>query len=254
MTKPWDLHEATIKKLYAEHTLAEVRQTMIDKYNFSASTRAYRGRLIKWGVRKYNCRRRSDCASISAGSPDGSVSGSDITSPTLSQPTVEASHDLTRYSTSGHGRDDERRAPNLSYNNALGMDTRRTYTENYGRAGPPVPATQKIYAWDTTTIQPASPPTTYSPANMVGTPGQIYGYPPLSPTSSTYSSTIYDSGQTERDRRESFPLMPIPRHYDAIHDGSDYSQLRDYGHGHRNADMGPYYGIRDQVTKHSPAG
>lgn len=37
MTKPWELHEATIKKLYAENTLAVVRKTMIDKYNFKAS-------------------------------------------------------------------------------------------------------------------------------------------------------------------------------------------------------------------------
>lgn len=37
MTKPWDLHEATIKKLYAENTLAVVRKTMIDRYNFKAS-------------------------------------------------------------------------------------------------------------------------------------------------------------------------------------------------------------------------
>lgn len=33
-------------------------------YGFDASTRAYRGRLIRWGVRKYNTRRA-----------DGSVSG-----------------------------------------------------------------------------------------------------------------------------------------------------------------------------------
>lgn len=37
MTKAWELHEETIKKLYAENTLAVVRRTMIDKYNFTAS-------------------------------------------------------------------------------------------------------------------------------------------------------------------------------------------------------------------------
>jgi hypothetical protein len=37
MTKPWDLHEATIKKLYAENTLAVVRKIMIEEHNFKAS-------------------------------------------------------------------------------------------------------------------------------------------------------------------------------------------------------------------------
>ncbi|KAI0100291.1 hypothetical protein GGR51DRAFT_533104 [Nemania sp. FL0031] len=247
MTKPWDLHEATIKKLYAEHTLAEVRKMMIDKYNFTASTRAYRGRLIKWGVRKYNCRRRSDGGS---GSPEGSVSGSDTTSPTLSQPSVETNHDSGRYSTSGHARDNERRSSNLPYNNAMGMDTSRTYTENYSRSAPLVSPTQKIpYAWETAPIQSASPPMAYSHTNMVSASGTLYGYPPISPTSSTYPSAMYDSGQTDRDRRDSFP---ISRQYDAIHDGSGYSPIRDYGHGHRNTEMGSYYGMRDQGTKHSP--
>lgn len=37
MTKQWDMHEATIKQLYAENTLAVVRQMMIDRYGFKAS-------------------------------------------------------------------------------------------------------------------------------------------------------------------------------------------------------------------------
>ncbi|RWA04742.1 hypothetical protein EKO27_g10363 [Xylaria grammica] len=95
MTKPWDLHKATIKTLYAEHTLAEVRAIMMDKYNFKASkeeekerrkegrkdrlieqdrTRAYRGRLIQWGVRKYTSRKHGDAASVSGASRDGGAS------------------------------------------------------------------------------------------------------------------------------------------------------------------------------------
>ncbi|GAW21208.1 hypothetical protein ANO14919_107260 [Xylariales sp. No.14919] len=74
MTKPWDLHKATIKTLYAEHTLAEVRAIMMDKHNFKASTRAYRGRLIQWGVRKYTSRKHGDAASVSGASRDGGAS------------------------------------------------------------------------------------------------------------------------------------------------------------------------------------
>ncbi|KXJ96768.1 Clr5 domain-domain-containing protein [Microdochium bolleyi] len=64
MTKSWDTYRSIIIDLYSDRTLAEVRQIMQRDYGFEASTRAYRGRLIKWGVRKYNTRR-----------PDGSVSG-----------------------------------------------------------------------------------------------------------------------------------------------------------------------------------
>ncbi|KAI6091448.1 hypothetical protein F4821DRAFT_254767 [Hypoxylon rubiginosum] len=85
MTKQWDTYEATIKTLYAENTLSVVRQIMIDKYGFRASTRAYRGRLIRWGVRKYNCRKLSDRASSPASSAnDGAFSSeSDSASPVL---------------------------------------------------------------------------------------------------------------------------------------------------------------------------
>ncbi|OTA83792.1 hypothetical protein M434DRAFT_400608 [Hypoxylon sp. CO27-5] len=87
MTKQWDVYEATIKDLYAENTLSVVRQIMIDQYGFKASVRAYRGRLIRWGVRKYNCRKRSSSSSSggSAGSANeaGFSSGSDTSSPTM---------------------------------------------------------------------------------------------------------------------------------------------------------------------------
>ncbi|KAI1079924.1 hypothetical protein F5B20DRAFT_143773 [Whalleya microplaca] len=72
MTKQWDLHEATIKALYAEHTLSIVRKIMIEKYGFRASTRAYRGRLIRWGVRKYNCKKRQDRTSPTTSNDDDS--------------------------------------------------------------------------------------------------------------------------------------------------------------------------------------
>ncbi|KAK6956545.1 hypothetical protein Daesc_001823 [Daldinia eschscholtzii] len=86
MTKPWEAHEATIKDLYANNTLSVVRQIMIEQYGFKASVRAYRGRLIRWDVRKYNCRKRgSPGISHSSGTDEGSsfTSGSDTSSPVL---------------------------------------------------------------------------------------------------------------------------------------------------------------------------
>ncbi|KAI1088265.1 hypothetical protein F5B19DRAFT_472085 [Rostrohypoxylon terebratum] len=99
MTKQWDMHEATIKQLYAENTLAVVRQIMIDRYGFKASVRAYRGRLIRWGVRKYNCRKRA--------SSDGSGSVRDSSfpgSPDATPPSMMANTMATQvpYNTGGH--------------------------------------------------------------------------------------------------------------------------------------------------------
>ncbi|KAI1166127.1 hypothetical protein F5B18DRAFT_607370 [Nemania serpens] len=247
MTKPWDLHEATIKKLYAENTLAVVRKTMIEEHNFKASTRAYRGRLVKWGMRKYNCRRRSDCSSIlSAGSQDGSMSGLDAASPILSQPSARSNHDLSRYSDGGHVRDhNEPTMSNLLErpHNTLEMDTSRSYTENYYRDRAIAPPAGKMhYGWNIPPSQPTSP-TAFGHADMVGTSGQLYGYVPLSPAPSTYQTTIYESGDANRDRRQIFPLLP-GRQYGAIHDESNYPPMRGYGHGHTTADIESLYHIR----------
>ncbi|KAI1101755.1 hypothetical protein F4804DRAFT_289574 [Jackrogersella minutella] len=86
MTKQWDVYEATIKDLYAENTLAVVRQIMIERYGFKASVRAYRGRLIRWGIRKYNCRKRASSSSSGSSSSvndAGFSSCSDTTSPIM---------------------------------------------------------------------------------------------------------------------------------------------------------------------------
>ncbi|KAI1141888.1 hypothetical protein F5Y05DRAFT_374128 [Hypoxylon sp. FL0543] len=101
MTKQWEAYEATIKDLYAENTLSVVRQIMIEKYGFRASVRAYRGRLIRWGVRKYNCRKRSSSRS-SGGSANeaGSSSGEDASSPTMT--TTSAGIASNRRTAGGH--------------------------------------------------------------------------------------------------------------------------------------------------------
>ncbi|KAI8944535.1 hypothetical protein F4801DRAFT_585329 [Xylaria longipes] len=251
MTKPWDAHEATIKELYAEKTLSQVRKIMIEKYNFKASTRAYRGRLDKWGVRKYNCRRRSDGGSTSAGSPEGSVSGSDITaSPTLSQHSVERSRDPASYPAGQQTRDSDHGMPHVlgrSYS-TMEMDAHRTDTEHRNRTL--VPPTQEIqYGWNLQPAQPASPPTIFGPPDMASTSGHLYGYQPLSPTSSTYPSH-YESDQTARDRRENYPQMPT-RQYSTIPSGSTYPPVRGYGHGHSIAGIRSFDTTREHNHEHS---
>ncbi|KAI1472638.1 uncharacterized protein F4812DRAFT_409743 [Daldinia caldariorum] len=103
MTKPWEAYEATIKDLYAENTLSVVRQIMIDRYGFKASVRAYRGRLIRWGVRKYNCRKRASPSTSHSSTDDGSsfTSGSDTASPIM---TAAATATTTITTTIGDAR------------------------------------------------------------------------------------------------------------------------------------------------------
>ncbi|KAI1422455.1 hypothetical protein F5Y12DRAFT_799575 [Xylaria sp. FL1777] len=258
MTKPWELHEATIKKLYAENTLAVVRKTMIERYNFKASTRAYRGRLIKWGVRKYNCRRRGDGGSISAGSPDGSVSGSDTASPTLSQPTIETTPDFPEYSSSGQMRDSQPRMSNLlgqSYDTAS-MGSPRAYTESYGRNRALLSPTQEVQGWHSSPTQSGSPSTSFAHANTAATSGHMYAYQPLSPAASTYSSSLaYESDPTNCDRRQSFPQTQARQYSTGTNHGdSTYFPVRGsygHGHGHRSAGMGSYDSSCDHVTRHN---
>ncbi|KAI0186622.1 hypothetical protein EV127DRAFT_483941 [Xylaria flabelliformis] len=270
MTKPWDLHEATIKKLYAEKTLSQVRKIMIEKYNFKASTRAYRGRLDKWGVRKYNCRRRSDCGSISAGSPEGSISGSDTASPTLSQSNIERSHDPAPYPTGRHTRVTQSGMSSMqgrSYSN-MEMDTHRTDSEqyamnlnltkgmgakftSYSRNRTLASPTHGIqYGWNIPQTQSTSPPTMFGHPDIVGTSGPLYAYPPVSPTSNTYPSVPYEPDQAAHDRRQSYPQ----RQYSTMHNAQNYPPMRDYGHGHSTAGMRSFNSIRERIDEPNSRG
>ncbi|KAI0813100.1 hypothetical protein GGR55DRAFT_677423 [Xylaria sp. FL0064] len=256
MTKPWDLHEATIKKLYAEHTLAVVQKIMMEKYNFKASIRAFRGHLIKWGVRKYNCRRRSDCDSMSPGSPDGSTSGSDTASPTSSQAAVDTSSEFSGYSSGRHMRDNQPSVSNLlgqSYD-TTNMETSGAYPASYGTNRALLSPTQEVQGWQSSpTTQSASPPTNYGHGNAAAGSGPLYTYQPLSPPQSTYSPLPYESEQANCDRRQSYPLVHA-RPYGASHGNSAYYPIRDYGHEHRSAGIGSFNGSCDQVGRHNSTG
>ncbi|TRX95577.1 hypothetical protein FHL15_003535 [Xylaria flabelliformis] len=251
MTKPWDLHEATIKKL----------------------TRAYRGRLDKWGVRKYNCRRRSDCGSISAGSPEGSISGSDTASPTLSQSSIGRSHDPAPYPTGRHTRITQSGMSSMqgrSYSN-MEMDTHRTDSEqyainlnlskgmgakfsSYSRNRTLASPTHDVqYGWNIPQTQSTSPPTMFSHPNIIGTSGPLYAYPPVSPTSNTYPSGPYEPDQAAHDRRQSYPLVST-RQYSTMHNAQTYPPVRDYGHGHSTAGMRSFNSIRERIDERNPRG
>jgi hypothetical protein len=109
MTKQWEQYEATIRALYSEHPLSVVRQMMIDNYGFNASVRAYRGRLDRWGIRKYNRRKRKGSVSSSDSNVDCSSESDAAPSPDISRSVPEAystaTSTPTHFATSGHDLD-----------------------------------------------------------------------------------------------------------------------------------------------------
>ncbi|XXG95374.1 mRNA cap guanine-N7 methyltransferase [Hypoxylon texense] len=221
MTKQWDTYEATIKTLYADNTLSVVRQIMIDK------TRAYRGRLIRWGVRKYNCRKLSDRASSRASSVnDGAASsesepaspvllsrsGGNLAPPAVDQDAVH--HQLQvemgqRASDGGHlampGR------VNRQYGTVGGGDPQtQAYStdDNKTKAvlSPPQPGSSAQYDWNTTssplTADHNNNTTSHGPngfdghVNATMSPPYFSGYTPMAPPASVgnaYTATIETS-------------------------------------------------------------
>ncbi|GKT46516.1 uncharacterized protein ColSpa_06697 [Colletotrichum spaethianum] len=61
MTKAWREKQADITRLYIHEnkTLNEVKAIMEEQHDFKASTRSYRQQFDKWGLAKYNCKKRT---------------------------------------------------------------------------------------------------------------------------------------------------------------------------------------------------
>ncbi|KAI1259442.1 hypothetical protein F5Y18DRAFT_409409 [Xylariaceae sp. FL1019] len=204
MTKPWDLHEETIKSLYAEHTLSDVRKIMMERYNFKASTRAYRGRLIKWGVRKYN-RRRQDEFDTMSGSPEPSGSRGDTASPTIPYRLRDTTTNDSRHHSSRHH----------STSNSSG----HLYS-----------TTEPDACSISSSSQSSVSSTPYSQPNYSTEQGGYYRYQPLSPT---YPPSPYESGQADYYRRQSYPQTTTQQHTSPT--TLPYSDAQSYGQGHTSA-------------------
>ncbi|KAI0199773.1 hypothetical protein F4808DRAFT_198964 [Astrocystis sublimbata] len=252
MTKQWDIHEATIKQLYAEKTLSEVRKIMIREYGFKASVRAYRGRLDKWGVRKYNCRRRSDADSASVASPASSTSGSDTASPTLSHHnTAGAGREPSPNPTSSHRRQSQYGQSNMSGRSYSNMETSpgQIDTAQYGRNAAYVSTTQQNqYGYSIPPAQIASPSTTLD--HYVDASASMYGYYAMSPTSNTYPPAAYESAQNSHSTMQTnYQMMPTPQ-YNAGHNGRIYAPVQSHGHGSHSAGNDTYGAAHEHVNRH----
>ncbi|TLD28684.1 hypothetical protein PspLS_03202 [Pyricularia sp. CBS 133598] len=72
MTKKWARHQQRIISLYLDDNkpLHEVQSIMKEQQNFTASTRAYRHRFMKWGLSKYSPQRRRTSTSSAGSSYD----------------------------------------------------------------------------------------------------------------------------------------------------------------------------------------
>ncbi|KAH9893104.1 hypothetical protein F4778DRAFT_749708 [Xylariomycetidae sp. FL2044] len=159
MTKDWEIYEDTIKSLYAKYTLATVRRIMGETYGFKASTRAYRRRLIQWGVRKYN-RRQRDSSSKHSDSESSTSGSSSETDPTAafrgSQTGSLSSEELRNFPssfTSGTDLDDsgawEGGAVELQQQY---LDPRLTYTPEFNVSGRPPSRTPAIPTTSASTV------------------------------------------------------------------------------------------------------
>ncbi|KAK3381397.1 Clr5 domain-containing protein [Podospora didyma] len=71
MTKTWDDNRKTIIRIYKDENkpLHEVRRIMEEEHQFKASTRAYRSRFVRWGIRKYTSRKRPDSSNTAKNRP-----------------------------------------------------------------------------------------------------------------------------------------------------------------------------------------
>ncbi|KAI1174382.1 hypothetical protein F4777DRAFT_388158 [Nemania sp. FL0916] len=204
--------------LYEKHTLARVRDIMIKE------TRAYRGQLTKWGVRKYNCRGRNGRGSVSSGDQDGSLSGSDSGSSPPSQLTINTSHELIHYPTGGNARDNEPRMANLlgRYDQG-GVNAFQDYPENYGKTEAAMP-----HEWGLPSPQSATVQTHLGQGNVIGDQGSYYTHPLISPNSSTFSpATSFDSGDAGYGRQHG--AQPI-QYGTSYHESTGYSTNRGYRH------------------------
>ncbi|KAI1326790.1 hypothetical protein F5Y16DRAFT_374046 [Xylariaceae sp. FL0255] len=231
MTKSWDIHKAEIKKLYTEHPLAVVQQIMLEKHNFKASTRAYRQRLYKWNVRKYNS-RRANGGECSLSSPEGSASEAGSVSPVLSPHSVPADrHGSSAPLPSGTGygsHDDHETRLGHSYSVADTISS-RSYDGSYGRSR----ATGTSPHGDGhggSSLEPylAVPTTSWSHSSMPSPSAPYYGYSstPLSPPFSTYQQNSYEPDQYQR--RQSF-TSSTTQQSNTTHATLPYPVARDYG-------------------------
>ncbi|KAI0155121.1 hypothetical protein GGR57DRAFT_87770 [Xylariaceae sp. FL1272] len=211
MTKPWDVHEETIKSLYAEHTLSDVRRIMMERYNFKASTRAYRGRLIKWGVRKYNRRRPNEFDAMSA-SPGASTSRGDTASPPIPYQTRDTVNDNSRGHSYGHHSTSNSSGHLYSATDAAACSTSRN----------------SMLASSTPSSVPS---TSYSHSDYSTGQGEYYRYQPLSPA---YPPSPYESDQAVYYRSQSYPDTTT-QHHSTSQMNLPYPDAQNYGQGHTSA-------------------
>ncbi|CAJ2505471.1 Uu.00g128650.m01.CDS01 [Anthostomella pinea] len=256
MTKPWELHEATIRELYAQHTLAVVRQIMIERYNFKASTRAYRGRLIRWGVRKYNSKKRSDRGSSSGSSHDDCSSGSDTASPKLPRRSLPPVHSMEQQVGSRSVSTGQLDMPSQTVHSysATSSGHAQYYAESYTK-DPVLMATPHAdaqYGWGLPLTQTATSSSSFSQAESA-VPPPYFGYP-LSPPMSTYASTVpLDAGHTNAPVAYQAPR----RNHSTVDMNPPYMPARGYGpappvSGSGEHDGGAYEHLEEQDVKPSP--
>ncbi|KAI1493911.1 hypothetical protein F5X96DRAFT_666336 [Biscogniauxia mediterranea] len=209
MTKPWEMHESTIKRLYSEHKLADVRKIMSEEYNFTASTRAYRGRLKRWGTHKYNCKRRNKRAFSCASSNDIYWANSDTTSSMMAQYSMPSTYDVTPAYTG----------------------TRRVSDDGEMET---VDESDVPYTWSVPMVHPSSASSDNFSHTQPPRSSTYFGCTPLTPPLITHSSTAqYATDHQMSAHRALTYYQPQSRHNSGTDHGEvTYTPMRNYNYEH----------------------
>ncbi|KAI1504705.1 hypothetical protein F5X99DRAFT_347533 [Biscogniauxia marginata] len=266
MTKPWEMHETTIKRLYSENKLADVRRIMSEEYNFIASTRAYRGRLKRWGTHKYNCKRRNERASSAASSRDICWGSSDATSSMMAPYSMASTYNVASGYTEARRIGDSSQMETLDRVGQQCVPTDSSYGLSYDESSRnkvmlSPPNSDVSFSWSVPITHTSTSSDGFGHAGASTSP-TYFECTPLTPPPNAQSSTV--SYPTEHHPHTSVNqdlgfYQSQNRHNSIGHVEIPYIAVRDYGFEHGS---GPGSGLPDdsidgdldtQEVKHNPS-
>ncbi|KAI0601991.1 hypothetical protein F4775DRAFT_295056 [Biscogniauxia sp. FL1348] len=239
MTKPWEMHENTIKRLYSEHKLADVRKIMSEKYNFTASTRAYRGRLKRWGTHKYNCKRRNKRALSCASSNDMYWTSSDTTSSMMAQYSIPSTYDVTPMYTGTRRVSDNRGVETIDEVSHQCAPTNGSYHRFYNESKEKIilspPQSDVSYTWNVSMAHPTASSDTFSHSRPPSSSTYFGCTPSTSPLNTHPATAQFTPDHQMSAHRALTYYQPQSRHNSGTDHGEvSYTPMRDYNYDHES--------------------
>ncbi|KAI1631224.1 hypothetical protein F4809DRAFT_633362 [Biscogniauxia mediterranea] len=210
---------------------------MSEEYNFTASTRAYRGRLKRWGTHKYNCKRRNKRAFSCASSNDIYWANSDTTSSMMAQYSMPSTYDVTPAYTGTRHVSDNSEMETVDEVNHQGAPTHSSYDQFYKESKEKAilspPQSDVPYTWSVPMAHPSASSDNFSHAQPAGS-STYFGCTPLTPPLITLSSTAqYTTDHQMSAHRALTYYQPQNRHNSGTDHGEvPYTSMRNYNYEH----------------------